>query len=1131
MMRVTSGGCLGTAALAAALALSAPGARAEVRTWAQPKEAVRDAEYALTANGKSVEVIALSAPKPSDCYLPADKCFGYSYALFEADEGEEVTFAVTTKTRILYKADVRSLSPSLEKLRLKGRNDVLFRAKAPFRAVLQPYGSSRKDALVICCSTPDPHPCRPGDPGVKYFGPGLHRVTSTELASGETLYLDRGAVLEGLVWGCGTNIAVRGRGVISGAPWGWAAKKDAVRPKTGHPYHLVHLGGRNLTVEGVTLQDAGSWMLVFDRAEDVAVKGVNVFGGRTINDDGIDLCRTKRATVTDAFIRTQDDCIAVKWSCDGVTVRDSTLWTDYANCVRIGFECEKGGALRNLLFDRCALWHRSLVPTAPDDFWAHVAFVIEASNGCTVENAAFSNIVTHYPAPGDLFLVAKTLPIVVKHWNFDFREPGFIRGLSLKDLAIPGEPQPIGLFAADAAHPIENVSFRSVHGYRPVLKGAVRNVTHADDVKVTIRPGERGVDVPSDLYGAFFEDFSFGADGGLYPELVANGGFNLPEAHLRGWTEDFRGGAAARVSVQYGRPVHPNTAAHARIESFGGGAAGLRNAGYNGGIALKEGAAYDLSFRARALGGYAGAVEARLESAGRTLGSWTVPCGELSACAGGDALDPALPDWKRHAFAFVSPVTCTNATLSLLLTAAGAVELEDVSLYPRDTYKGRPRGLRRDMAELVGEMRPSFLRFPGGCVLEGTNFTTWLDWKRTVGPLERRSAEKGLWSWIQTFGLGYFEYFQWCEDAGMRPLPVVIAGVTCQCRPKERVCPEAGIDYFVKNALDLIAFATDAPDTEWGAVRAAMGHPAPFALDMIGVGNENWGDEFLARAWKIEQAVRAKYPKVRVIRSLGAGVDSPEWRKSMAFYNAKDAGGEPGIGDEHYYPTPEQCLAYADRYDAYDRRGQRIFVGEYACRLATRTFDKVGSLETALCEAALMTGFERNADVVRMAAFAPMFHRDGYRGGFFPSMIHFDGLSAWGRTSYHVQKLFRANLPARTVPCGWNRRADAKIADFFVACGEDGATGELIVKLVNVTCDARRLDVDFGAERPSGRVARTVLAGARDAENTAAHPAACVPKRDDFAFAGGRTWRTTLPAWSLTILRFPGVRGRDALGH
>jgi len=1102
-----------------AVVLTAAGALAEVRTWTQPKELKRDAEYSLTANGKSVEVLALPAPKTSECYLPADKCFGYSYALFEADEGEKVTFAVTTKTRILYKADVRSPSKSLEKLRLKGKHDVLFRAKAPFRAVLQPYGASRKDALVICCSAPERKPCRPGDPGVKYLGPGYHRTLLTELASGETLYLAKGAVLEGFVWGSGTNVSVRGRGVITGGAWAWANAKGAKKPATGHPYHLVHLEGRNLAVEGVTLQDTGSWTLVFDRAEDVTVTGVNVLCGRAINDDGIDLCRVRNATVTDAFIRSQDDCVAVKWACDGVTVRDSVLWTDYANCVRIGFECEKGGKLKDIRFENCALWHRSLTPTTIEDFWTHVAFVIESSNGCMVENVSLKDIVTHYPETGDLFLVAKTLPIVVEQWKFDFREPGFIRGLSLKNVPIPGGAQPIGLLAADEAHPIENVSFRGVSGYVPVLRGAVRNVSYAEDVKLVLRPGERGVDVSPDLFGGFFEDFSYGADGGLYPELVANGGFNLPEEHLRGWREDFRDGAQARVSVQYGRPVHPNTAAHARIESFGGGAAGLRNDGYNGGIALKAGAAYDLSFRARAIEGSATAVEARIEAAGRVLGSWTVARGDQSAGASGAALDPELPDWKRHAFSFVSPVTCTNASLSLLLQQAGTVEFEDVSLYPRDTYKGRPHGLRRDMAELVEAMKPSFLRFPGGCVLEGTNFTTWLDWKRTVGPLERRTAETGVWSWIQTFGLGYFEYFQWCEDAGMKPLPMVIAGVTCQCR-NPQFCPKEGVARFVESALDLIAFATDAPDTKWGAVRAAMGHPKPFALDMIGVGNENWGDAFLANAWEIERGVRTKYPKIRVIRSFGISPDTPDWRKALDFYNAKDAGGEPGIGDEHYYPTPEQCLRYADRYDAYDRKGQKIFVGEYACRLATRDFDKVGCLETALCEAALMTGFERNADVVRMASFAPMFHREGYRGGWFPSMIHFNGLSAWGRTSYHVQKLFRANLPARTVPCAWNRPKDLAVADFFVTCGTDGATGELIVKLVNPTYGERKLDVDFGAERPAGRVTRTVLAGARDAENTAAHPAACVPKADAFDFAGGRTWTTELPAWSLTILRF-----------
>jgi alpha-L-arabinofuranosidase len=534
-----------------------------------------------------------------------------------------------------------------------------------------------------------------------------------------------------------------------------------------------------------------------------------------------------------------------------------------------------------------------------------------------------------------------------------------------------------------------------------------------EPLQVTVRADQPGHVIPKTLYGIFFEDINYAADGGLYPELIANRGFDWRTNEPEGWTREWRGDAMGRVSLQGASPVHPNTWQYLRIECYAPGeGAGVANGGF-GGIAVKQGAGYDLSFYARPHAGYTGGLTVRLETADKKplaayrveKGAWKNKPLDAKALS---PLDPAAPpEWVKYEAAFTPTETVTNAQLVVLLDAVGTVDLELVSLYPQGTYKGRKNGLRADLMHLLKEMKPATVRFPGGCVVEGFNFDTLYHWKRTVGPLERRSVNWNRWGYWQSHGLGYYEYFQLAEDVGAEPLPILAAGMTCQFRKPLECLPLDSLDGVVQDALDLIEFANGSPDTPWGRVRAEMGHPAPFNMKYVGIGNENWDNVFLERYAVIAKAVKAKHPEITIISSAGAAPEGPMFE--LAWKRLPELKAE--LVDEHYYRPPEWFLSQANRYDTYDRNGPKVYVGEYACH----TRDRKNNLTAALAEAAVMTGFERNSDVVKMAAYAPLFNKIGSTQ-WNVDLIWFDNVKAFGTPSFYVQKLFMNNLPDTLLP-------------------------------------------------------------------------------------------------------------------
>ena len=495
------------------------------------------------------------------------------------------------------------------------------------------------------------------------------------------------------------------------------------------------------------------------------------------------------------------------------------------------------------------------------------------------------------------------------------------------------------------------------------------------------------------LHGLFFEDINYAADGGLYAELVENRSFEHRDS-LYSWSEAPRGGTGA-IQVASEKPLNDANARYLRVQvrSVTGEGFGVRNDGF-GGIPVQEGEKLQFSVHARRDKAFNGELIALLEDEqGRQIGR--------------SRIRGVGPEWKRFHGTIRATGSTANARLLLLATAPGRVDLDMVSLFPEKTWKGRRNGMRADLGQKLAAMRPGFLRFPGGCIVEGRDLENAYRWKDTIGDIATRRQNWNLWAdpsrrdstahYHQTYGLGYFEYFQLCEDLGAEPVPVVNCGMACQARSTE-VVPLDQLGPWVQDALDLIEFANGPVTSTWGAKRAAMGHPKPFRMKYLGIGNEQWGEAYFERYKIFYDAIKAKYPEIQLITTSGPGVDDELWRVAWSRFKS----GTPAeIVDEHYYRAPQWFLQQTERYDSYDRKGPKVFAGEYAAHVPGRR----NTLGTALAEAAYMTGLVRNADIVHMASYAPLLARAGFTQ-WAPDLIWFDGARAYGTPSYHVQALF-----------------------------------------------------------------------------------------------------------------------------
>jgi alpha-L-arabinofuranosidase len=572
-----------------------------------------------------------------------------------------------------------------------------------------------------------------------------------------------------------------------------------------------------------------------------------------------------------------------------------------------------------------------------------------------------------------------------------------------------------------------------------ILSGA----SYAQAPKVfAVRAGEIKADVQPTMWGVFFEDINLGADGGLYAEMVKNRSFEF-SMPMMGWAVMPRQLPEGTIVVQNRKsesPANPRYI-HVKVADAAKGNLGLSNEGFRG-MGVKSGLRYDFSALCRTVSPGIRLIAELVTPGGRVIGS-----GSLTLPASGNT-------WQKQSVSFTATATEPKAKLNIWFEGKGEADIDMISLFPSDTWKNRPGGLRADMVQLLADMKPGFVRFPGGCIVEGRDLSQRYQWKKTLGPVEERETIINRWNvefahkptpdYFQSFGLGFFEYFQLCEDIGAAPLPILNCGMACQFNTAE-VVPLDQLGPYVQDALDLVEFANGDVNTTWGKKRAEMGHPAPFHLTMMGIGNENWGPQYLERLAVFTKALKEKYPEIKLVNSSGTDPDGARFD----LLNNELRKNKADLIDEHYYRRPEWFFQNANRYDNYPRNGSKVFAGEYAAQSdKTASANNKNNWLTALSEAAFMTGLERNADVVTMASYAPLFaNADGWQ--WTPDLIWVDNLRSYGTPDYQVQKLFSLYKGTHVVPVTLNNEVVSGKDGLYSSAVIDSKTKEVIVKIVN----------------------------------------------------------------------------------
>lgn len=551
--------------------------------------------------------------------------------------------------------------------------------------------------------------------------------------------------------------------------------------------------------------------------------------------------------------------------------------------------------------------------------------------------------------------------------------------------------------------------------------------------------------ISPDLFGIFFEDISYAADGGLYAELIQNRSFEYTGSDHRGWNPMTsweytpRGYAYGNISVETKSPLNEQNTHYVvlDIQDAGQEGLGITNYGFNG-IPIKQGEQYDVSLFAKQLAGSAIPVTVSVRNRkGDIYGETTFNISDRN--------------WQKYAASITVNTTDDSACLVIIAKGIGKLALDQVSMFPKKTFKGRINGMRADLGQAIADLHPKFMRFPGGCLVHGDGLANIYNWKNTIGPLEARVDQRNIWNYHQSVGLGYFEYFQFCEDIGAKPVPILAAAVSCQNSggtwviggTGQKGIPMQDMQAYIQDALDLIEYANGPATSVWGAKRAAAGHPEPFHLEYLGIGNEDKiTPGFEERFTMIYNAVKEKHPEIKVIGTAGPFSEGEDYDKGWEIVNKLKV----PIVDEHYYNAPEWFLGNNTRYDKYDRKKTKVYVGEYASR--------GNKFINAISEAAYMTSLERNGDVVHMASYAPLLAKKG-NTNWNPDLIYFDNTGVYPTVNYYVQQLFAANAGDFYISdvVSFDRKKDSTLAASVV---KDSKTGDVIVKLVNAgTTDAK----------------------------------------------------------------------------
>jgi alpha-N-arabinofuranosidase len=631
---------------------------------------------------------------------------------------------------------------------------------------------------------------------------------------------------------------------------------------------------------------------------------------------------------------------------------------------------------------------------------------------------------------------------------------------------------------------------------------------------LTAQTNPAGKKISTDLFGLFFEDINYAADGGLYAELVQNRSFEYNPTEQKEWNPlSFweyicPGFSIGRINVETNSPVHPNNPHYVVLdiehvgheEQYKGQTGvGIKNTGFAG-MVIKSGEKYNLSLFARQLSKEPITLSVSLQS----------PSGKTIYAE--NTISTSSKKWKKYTSSLNPNVSSDSATLVVLASTKGKLALDVISLFPEKTFKNRANGLRADLAEMLADMKPKFIRFPGGCLAHGDGLGNMYRWKNTIGPIEERKEQRNLWGYNQTAGLGYFEFFQFCEDIGAKPLPVLPAAVCCQNSggtwriggTGQKALPINEMKDYVQEVLDLIEWANGPATSMWGAKRAAAGHPAPFNLQYVGIGNEDKiTPEFTERFKMIFKAVKEKHPEITVIGTVGPFHSGDDFDKGWKLANDLKI----PIVDEHYYTDPNWFISNQHRYDSYDRNASKVYLGEYAS-WGNKMWNAIG-------EAVYMTSLERNGDIVQMASYAPMLAKKNFTQ-WKTDMIFFDNVNICPTPNFYVQKMFMTNQGDLYFDNVISN--DEKDTTLAASCVQDSKTGDIILKLVNAGKVPKTMKINLSDfKNVISDAEKIILTGDSDAENTFENPQKVVPVKSTFDVKTNFEYET--PALSLTVIR------------
>jgi alpha-L-arabinofuranosidase len=618
-----------------------------------------------------------------------------------------------------------------------------------------------------------------------------------------------------------------------------------------------------------------------------------------------------------------------------------------------------------------------------------------------------------------------------------------------------------------------------------------------------------GAPVQPTMYGLFFEDINYAADGGLYGELVKNRSFEFPD-HLMGW-EAF-GDFEIEDDGPFERCPHY---LRLRYPGHNERRSGISNNRFFG-IGLHKGEDYRFSVWARAPKGEAKIIVQFIDRA--TM--------EENQQFTSDTITIASTEWKQYEQVIKSPRTIAKGQLRIFLRGKNGVDLEHISLFPVNTFKNRKNGMRRDLAQALADENPGLLRFPGGCIVEGVDLKTRYQWKNTIGPVENRPLNENRWEYtfpyrfypdyFQSYGLGFFEFFQLSEDIGAEPLPVLNVGMACQFQnwnDDSAHVPYDQLQPYIQDCLDLIEFANGPADSQWGKIRAEMCHPEPFNMKFIGVGNEQWDDLYFKRLEPFVAAIKAKYPNIQIVGTSGPDSEGKMFEKGWEAMKKLKA----DLVDEHFYRNEDWFLGneagkarYGEfcgglRYEHYDRKGPKVFAGEYACHGKNK--HKWNHYEASILEAAFMTDMERNADVVYMTAYAPLFaHVEGWQWR--PDLIWYDNLRMFKSCSYYVQQMYAVNKGTNVLRMTMNKQPIAGQPGqdgLFASSVFDKNTGEVIIKIINTSRQPQPVSVKLVGMKGT-RTAETITLShnGMDDENTLDNPEKITPKNGTISVDAGK---------------------------